>query len=70
MSIAQRNRRRGFVLITTALCMVMLMGAMGLALDLGRMYVVKSEAQAFVDAAALNGAISLDGTSGGLDEAQ
>lgn len=70
MSLAQRNRRRrGFVLITTALCMVMLMGAMGLALDLGRMYVVKSEAQAFADAAALNGAIYLDGTSGGLDEA-
>lgn len=70
MTMPGWKRRKGFVLITTALCAVMLMGAVGLALDLGRMYVVKSEAQTYADAAALNGALYLDGTSAGLDEAQ
>ena len=60
------KRRRGFVLITSALCGLMLMGAAGIALDLGRMYVVRSEAQSYVDAAALNGVVYLDGTSAGL----
>ncbi len=64
-----RRRRKGFVLITTAICALMLMAGIGLAFDLGRMFVVKSEAQSFVDAAALNGAIYLDGTADGLAEA-
>jgi uncharacterized membrane protein len=42
----------------------------GLGVDIGRMYVIKSELQAFADAAALNAAMQLDGTEQGLDRAR
>lgn len=70
METALRRRRRGFVLIATALCAVVLMGALGLALDLGRMYAVRGEVQSFADAAAVRAAIRLDGTRQGLQEAE
>ena len=44
----------------------MVIGALGMAVDLGRMYVVKSESQNYVDAVALEAAAELDGTSAGL----
>lgn len=51
--------RNGYVLIAFTLGLFFLLGVVGLGIDLGRMYVVKSEAQAFVDAAALNAAARL-----------
>jgi hypothetical protein len=42
----------------------------GLAVDIGRMYVTKSEAQSFVDSAAFSGALQLDGTAAGITRAQ
>jgi len=42
----------------------------GLAVDIGRMYVTKSEAQSFVDSAAFSAALQLDGTSAGITRAQ
>lgn len=42
------------------------MAVAGLGIDLGRMYLIKSELQAFADAAALNAALRLDGTDQGL----
>jgi len=42
----------------------------GLGVDIGRMYVIKSELQAFADAAVLNAAMQLDGTEQGLDRAR
>ena len=50
--------------------MMILLAVAGLAIDIGRMYVIKSELQAFADAAALSAALRLDGTPGGLEEAR
>src|SRR5260370_15382273 len=57
---------RGFYLVTLTLALGFLLGAVGLAIDIGRMYIVKSEVQSFVDSAALYGAAQLDGASNGL----
>ena len=52
--------RNGFVLIATCIALVILMALAGLAVDIGRMYVIKSELQAFADAAALTAAVQLN----------
>jgi hypothetical protein len=49
--------------------MVFMLGVAGLAVDIGRMYITKNEAQAYVDSASLNAAIQLDGTSAGITRA-
>lgn len=41
----------------------------GLAVDIGRMYVTKSEAQSFADSAAFSAALQLDGTAAGVTRA-
>ncbi|HWR54765.1 MAG TPA: pilus assembly protein TadG-related protein [Bryobacteraceae bacterium] len=61
-----QRRRRGFVVIAFTLSAVFLLGVTGLAFDVGRMYVARSEAQSFVDSAALQGALQMDGTKEGL----
>lgn len=66
----RKLRQKGFVLMAAGLVSIALMGALGLALDLGRMYVTRSEAQTFVDAAALNGALYLDGSTTGITNAR
>jgi len=43
---------------------------LGLAVDLGRMFIFKSEAQAFADSAAIWAAVKLDGKKSGLDAAE
>ncbi|HEY6393294.1 MAG TPA: pilus assembly protein TadG-related protein [Bryobacteraceae bacterium] len=62
--------QKGFVLIVTCIVLAILMALAGLGIDIGRMYVIKSELQAFADAAALNAAIQLDGTDQGLARAR
>jgi uncharacterized membrane protein len=42
-----------------ALSLFLLLGVCGLAIDIGRMYVAKSEAQSFADVAALNAVAQL-----------
>lgn len=49
---------------------MILLGLAALGIDIGRMYVIKSELQAFADAAALNAAIRLDGTDQGIASAR
>ncbi len=49
-----------------AVSAVALVAIMGLTLDIGRMYVVKNEAQAYADAGALMAARQLNGTSAGI----
>ncbi len=56
---SRQSGRRGYILIMFTLSLFMLLGVCGLAIDMGRMYVVKSEAQSFADAAALNAVTSL-----------
>jgi Flp pilus assembly protein TadG len=60
---------RGFVLVACMVCAVVLFGMAGLAIDLGRMYITKNEAQSFADSAALYAAQQLDGTSAGITSA-
>src|SRR5688572_10927198 len=66
----RRARQKGFVLVTTAMCLIAVIGITGLAVDLGRLYIVKNEAQAYADAAALQGVLELDGTPDGMDRAR
>src|SRR5579862_4225463 len=68
MKIRSR-RERGFTMLVTAICALLLFGMVGLAIDLGRMYITKNEAQSFADSAALYAAQQLDGTSAGLTRA-
>lgn len=71
MRIGTRGaRRRGVVLILFAISAVILFGFIGLAFDLGRMFIVRNEAQGYCDAAALAAASMLDGTLTGISNAR
>jgi hypothetical protein len=67
---ARKNPQRGFVLIFLTLSLGLLLGVAGLAVDIGRMYIGKSEAQSFCDAAALSASVNLDGTTTGITAAK
>lgn len=56
------QQQRGAVAIIVAICLALLVGMLGLVLDLGHLYVAKTELQNAADAAALSGAERLDGT--------
>ncbi len=64
------SRRSGYVLVALSLGLVFVLGMAGLAVDIGRMYITKSEAQAFADSAAFSAALRLDGTASGITRAQ
>src|SRR5579864_8000789 len=64
------NRRRGYVLVAAAVGAAVVFGAAGMAVDLGRAYVARSEVQAYADAAAIAAAAQLNGTSAGISAAQ
>jgi uncharacterized membrane protein len=68
--VSAAKSQKGFVLIVTCIVLAILMALAGLGIDIGRMYIIKSELQAFADAAALNAAIQLDGTDQGLARAR
>ena len=68
-SAAQR-RQHGAFLITFALFMLFLLGFMGIALDLGRLFIVKTELQTAVDSCALAAARELNGQSDAITRAQ
>src|SRR6266852_1826710 len=61
--LMKMNSQKGFTLLATALCLVSLLGMLGLALDLGRVFITKNETQTFTDTAALAAALQLDGIS-------
>ena len=61
--------QKGAVLLVLSLSLVVLISFLALVFDLGRTYIAKTELQNAADAAALAGAIDLDGTSGGIDRA-
>jgi uncharacterized membrane protein len=64
------NARKGFVLIATSVALMILLGLAVFGIDLGRMYMIKSEMQAFADAAALSAAAEMDGSKQGLARAR
>jgi uncharacterized membrane protein len=68
--MANYRSDKGFVLIVTCIVLAILLGLAGLGIDIGRMYVIRSELQAFSDAAALNAALQLDGTEQGTARAR
>src|SRR5579864_1167533 len=66
---ARGRFEKGYVLIALSLGLVFILGMAGLAVDIGRMYVTKSEAQSFADTAAFSAALELDGTNAGITRA-
>lgn len=68
--ILQKQEQRGAVAVIVAICIAVLIGMLGLVLDLGHLFVAKTELQNAADAAALSGARELDGTLAGLNRAE
>jgi Flp pilus assembly protein TadG len=62
--------RRGFILLLMAVMAMVLFGAVGLAVDLGRMFIVRHEAQVYTDTAALAAALKLNGKQAGATAAE
>jgi hypothetical protein len=60
----------GFVLVTTAACMIGFLAVVGLATDLGRVWVARNELQVFADEAAMAASFELDGSAAGLERAR
>ena len=65
-----RNFQNGAVAIIVALSLPVLIGMAGLALDLGKLYVTKTELQNAADACALSAAVELDGTTSQIAKAE
>jgi Flp pilus assembly protein TadG len=69
-TVRRRQQERGYVLIMMTALAVVLLAAVGLAIDMGRLMITKAETQAYVDSAALAAARELDGTTTGITAAQ
>jgi Flp pilus assembly protein TadG len=65
-----KRSQRGSTLLLVVVTLPAIIGVLGLAADLGRIYIVKNELQTFVDASSLLASLELDGTSQGLANAQ
>ena len=65
----REKNERGFVLVLMSVAAIALLGAAGVAIDMGRMFIVKNETQTYCDAEALAAALQLDGTSQGITNA-
>lgn len=65
----KRRRERGSVLATSAIGMLSLLLAVGLGIDISRLYLTKTELQNAADAAALAGVSGLNGGAAGITEA-
>jgi uncharacterized membrane protein len=57
------------VALTVALCLLCVLGIMGLALDFARLFVIRGELQTAVDSCALAAARELDGQSDSITRA-
>ena len=66
---AYHQQQKGAVIVTVALSLLFLLGFMGIALDFGRLFVVKTELQTAMDSCALAAAGELDGQSTALTRA-
>ncbi|MDQ0571626.1 hypothetical protein QFZ42_003460 [Variovorax paradoxus] len=64
------RRQRGAMIITTALVLLFLLGFMGVALDFGHLFVVRTELQTAVDSCALAAARELDKQGTAITRAQ
>jgi Flp pilus assembly protein TadG len=68
-TLATRHHQKGAVIVTVALVMLFLLGFMGIALDFGRLFIVKTELQSAMDSCALAAAQELDGQGTALTRA-
>jgi Flp pilus assembly protein TadG len=68
-SVVSRSRQQGAVIITVAMVLLFLLGFIGLALDFGKLFVVKTELQTALDSCALAAAGELDGQPSALTRA-
>jgi Flp pilus assembly protein TadG len=64
-----RTKEQGAVVVTAALLMLLFLGFMGLALDLGHLFVIRTELQTSLDACALAAAQELNGQPDALTRA-
>lgn len=64
-----RKGERGSVLATATLGMLTLLLAVGMGVDISRLYLTKTELQNAADAASLAGVTGLDGSANGIDKA-
>jgi Flp pilus assembly protein TadG len=60
MRRATHHRQQGAIIVTVALLLLFLLGFIGIALDFGKLFVVKSELQTAMDSCALAAAQELD----------
>ncbi len=63
------TRQQGAVALLFSILLIVILGFIGLAFDLGRLYNRKVELQLVADTAALAAARSLNGTAAGIDAA-
>jgi hypothetical protein len=68
-STARKRNERGFTLPLLGVCATVMVGMLGLAMDCGRMFILKNELQTFVDASAMAAVSRLDGTQAGVQAA-
>ncbi len=66
---AARSRQQGAVLVTVALLLLFLLGFIGFAIDIGRLFIVRNELQTALDSCALAAAQELDGQSTSITRA-
>jgi Flp pilus assembly protein TadG len=64
-----RKRERGSILATSAIAMLAVLLAVGMGVDISRLYLSKAELQNAADAAALAGVSGLNGAAPGITEA-
>jgi Flp pilus assembly protein TadG len=65
-----KSRQHGAVAIIVAICLTLLIGMIGLVVDLGHMFIIKTELQNAADSCALAAARELDGTAESLERAE
>src|SRR5260370_23088271 len=70
MRVAKTQREHGFVLINMAIVTIALIGALGMAVDVGRAFIAKNEVQTFCDAASMAAVLKMDGTATGISNAK
>lgn len=64
-----KRGQEGFSLLMIAVCTTVMVGMLGLAFDLGRMFIVKNELQTFVDASAIAACRQMVGTQSSIQAA-
>jgi hypothetical protein len=69
-SVVRRHRQKGAVILTVCMTLLFLLGFMGIALDFGRLFIVKTELQTAMDSCALAAATALDGQPDALTRAK